>query len=112
MDSGTNAIELFMQCGRPFSVLSGGHSNAGASVVMGRRLLTLRFMDHVNAKFDEGALYKNNVWDGFQDVGTVSIGAGATSGSAIFAHVSFVGSDVFLALSNLLLISLSNANYY
>mmetsp|Transcript_11745 Transcript_11745/g.21722 ORF Transcript_11745/g.21722 Transcript_11745/m.21722 type:complete len:232 (+) Transcript_11745:90-785(+) len=85
MDSGANAIELFLHCGIPFSVLGGGHSNAGASVVLGRRLLSVRYMEYFDVELDEDVL-DDDRWDGLQDVGTVTIGAGSMSGSAIFTH--------------------------
>lgn len=89
MDSGTNAIELFMECGLPFSVESGGHSNAGASIVLGKRLLEIRYMDYVDADLDEDVLYDDERWDGAQDVGTVTVGAGSTAVQTIFTNVSW-----------------------
>lgn len=84
MDGGARAVELFLRCGRPFSVQGGGHGNAGASVMLGRRLLDLRYLEYTNAELDEDALY-SDVWDGSKDIGTVTVGAGTRSGSAMFS---------------------------
>ena len=90
MENGTRAIEMFIQCGIPFSILGGGYSNAGASVMMGHRLLTLRFMDYSDVKLNVDVLYGNSSgWDGTKDIGTVTVGAGGTAGLiAYFMHVS------------------------
>ena len=56
MDDATDAVLLFMKCREPFSVVCGGHSNAGASILSGSSLLSIRLLNGVEADFKEDLL--------------------------------------------------------
>ena len=89
MDDATDAVLSFMKCGEPFSVVCGGHSNAGASIVSGRRLLSIRMLNRVEAEFNDGVGLATSVeeWDGSKDLGSSLVGAGSTAGRSLsFTH--------------------------
>jgi hypothetical protein len=72
MDRAVQSIEWFLLCNKPFTVKCGGHSNAGASLSLGRRLLNLRGLSLVEAtRWNEDAL-TNKEWTGSEDIGTSS----------------------------------------
>jgi hypothetical protein len=97
MDDATDAVLSFMKCGEPFSVICGGHSNAGASIVSGRRLLSIRMLNRVEAEFNDGVGLATSVeeWDGSKDLGSSLVGAGSTAGRSLsFTHTQMPGTAV------------------
>jgi len=85
MAKSTQAILWFLKCSgnapSEFTVLCGGHSNGGASVADGRRLLNMRYMNHINLTLDDDKIKASG--DNNGDVGSVIVGAGATAGRAV-----------------------------
>ena len=99
MKAGKDSVSRIVNCSNvnsiKFTARSGGHNNAGASVMNGLLTIDTRGMNRVRAK--PNTLSKTTISPNersYWSPGTVKVGVGATAGQALFLSFNQTSSEV------------------